>query len=204
MWRGRDERQEAFLSHLNEVRPRLLGFCRHALRHPGDLEDTVQNIMVTSFENFSEFQPGTNFHAWIFRIATHVVFNANRRHVRERERHPDVDPAELDVVAELQREYAYEELLRDPGRVLNEVGDEVHTALGELPRKEQTVFLLKTIGGLPCREISEILDMPVGSVMGYLARARGKLRARLTEYAKKYGFLSSDVKQESSNGLPND
>jgi RNA polymerase sigma-70 factor (ECF subfamily) len=203
MWPIRDDRQDRFLAQLNTVQPRLLSFCRHASREQRDLEDTVQSVLLTAYERFEDFQPGTNFHAWIFRIATNVIFNANRRASRQADRATDVDPAELDVIAELQREYAYDELLSDPDRILDEVGDEIAVALRDLTERELSVFLLKSICDMRCREIADILQMPIGSVMGYLARARGKLRANLAEHAKKFGFLGSDVKHENTNGLPN-
>jgi len=204
MWRRRNERQESFLGHLEEVRTPLLAYCRHGLYEPGNLEDVIQMVLATADEKFDDFRVGTNFHAWIFRIATNMVFNANRRDQREAARTVDVDFEELDIVRELQREYAYDELLRDPDRILDQVGDELHSALGELTDKERTVFLLKSICEMPCWQIAEVLHIPIGSVMGYLARARGKLRTALTEYAKDTGFISDTIREESSNGLPND
>ncbi|MEW5702036.1 MAG: RNA polymerase sigma factor [Candidatus Zixiibacteriota bacterium] len=191
------------MAQLEEVRPQLVPFCRHSLYDRGSLEDVLQTVVLMAYERFDDFRHGTSFHAWIFRIAANVVLNTNRRHRRESERMADLDVEELDLVAELQREYAYDELLRDPGRVLDHVGDELLVAIGELSERERNVFLLKSICELPCREIADLLQMPVGSVMGYLARARGKLRSGLAEYAKHRGFISGVIREESSNGLPN-
>jgi RNA polymerase sigma-70 factor (ECF subfamily) len=167
-----------------------------------ELMDTLQMVLSKAYEKRAAFQAGTDFGAWIFRIATNTVFNANRRSARDRERFVSMEySADLDIVVELQREYAYDELLRNPDRVLTEVGDEMSTALASLSLPERTVFLLKVIADLHCREIAETLEMPMGSVMGYLARSRGKLRSHLAEYARQYGFLRDDVTREESNGV---
>lgn len=197
-----DEHQSDFANLAEGIRPRLIAYCRHMLWEPEHLEDALQTVLATACEKFSQFEAGTNFAAWIFRISTHVIFNANRRMAKERERFVSHDDEQLDIIAELQREYAYDELLRNPERVLAHVGDEMHGALMTLTPPERSVFLLKIIGDLSCREIAEILQMPTGSVMGYLARARGKLRSHLAEYARQYGFISNDVRKEKSNGLP--
>lgn len=203
MWRSRDERHEAFLAHLEEVHLQLLAYCRHGLYGRDNLADVIQTVLTTAYEKYNDFRHGTNFHAWIFRIATNVVYNVNRSDQREADRIIDVDCEELDVVSELQREYAYDELLRNPDKILDQVGDEVYDALGGLTQKERTVFLLKSICEMPCWQIAEVLQVPIGSVMGYLARARGKLRTALAAYAKESGIISIATKEELSNGLPN-
>ncbi len=203
MWRKRNERHERFLAHVDDVRSQLMAYCRHGLYEKGNLEDVIQVVLATAYEKYNDFRHGTNFHAWIFRIATNVIFNANRSDRRDADRIVDIDYEELDVVRELQREYAYDELLRDPDRILDQVSDDIHAALEGLPEKERNVFLLKSICEMPCWQIAEVLQVPIGSVMGYLARARGKLRAALAEYARESGFISNTIREESSDGLPN-
>ncbi len=166
-----------------------------------ELEDALQTILMTAFEKFSNFEDGTNFRAWIFRITTQTIFNYNRRSANHRERTVNLNEKALDMVVELQREYAYEELLNHPDKILAHVDDELYGALMSLTPKERSVFLLKTVVELSCKEISEILKMPMGSVMGYLARGRGKLRNHLSEYAKQYGFLSGEVREEKSDDV---
>lgn len=201
MWRSQTDRERRFLDQVERLRPRLVALCRHLLWESADLEDALQTILTTAFEKFDQFESGTDFRSWMFRICTHVVFNFNRRSARERERFVSYDDEVLDIVAELQREYAYDELLRNPDRVLAHVGDEMHSALLALAPPERSVFLLKMIGELSCREIAETLQMPMGSVMGYLARARGKLRTHLCEYARQYGFLSGNIREEAPDGM---
>ncbi len=191
------------MAHLDNVRSQLMAYCRHGLYEKGNLEDVIQVVLATAYEKYDDFRHGTDFHAWIFRIATNVVFNANRSNRREADRIADIDYEELDVVRELQREYAYDELLRDPDRILDQVGDEMHLALRGLPEKERIVFLLKSICEMPCWQIAEVLQVPIGSVMGYLARARGKLRAALAVYAKDSGVIKDTIREDSTNELPN-
>ena len=197
----RRELAEEFQSHVGGLRVPIISYCRHQLWDKGELEDTVQAVLTVAFERFEQFQHGTDFRAWILRICTNVVFNANRRFARDRQRFVRGDDDVVDLVDELKREYPYEELLRNPDKVLSHVDDELRGALLELGPKERTVFLLKTIGELSCREIAESLGMPLGSVMAYLSRARGKLRVRLCEYGRRYGLLTDYIREGEADGL---
>ncbi|MBI3872707.1 MAG: RNA polymerase sigma factor [candidate division Zixibacteria bacterium] len=199
MGRSRDEE---FTGELERIRPRAIAYCRHMLWNREELDDVLQTAIAIAYQSFTRFESGSSFQAWFFRICTNVVHNSNRRGARETDRFMPATVEELDIVAELEREYAYEELLRHPERVLSRVGDEMNAALMSLTLPERTVFLLKTIVELSCREIASTLEMPMGSVMGYLTRARGKLRHALSEYAKKEGILRSPIVEKTPDGLP--
>lgn len=201
MWQSNSVRRQQFIEHVERHRSELVAYCRHLVWDQNEHEDVIQTVLMTAFAKFSSFESGTNFRAWIFRIATLIVFNFNRCSAQHRERVVNLSEEALDMVAELQREYAYEELLSHPDKILAHVGDELHDALMSLTPHERSVFLLKTVVELSCKEISEILKMPMGSVMGYLARGRGKLRNLLCEYAKQYGFLSREVRQEKADDV---
>src|SRR5712692_10434691 len=144
--------------------------------------------MFTAFRRFSDFQPDSNFRAWVFRIATYEVFNFNRRSDRERRTLVPLSDDEPAADA-LEGEIHYEELLRNP-TVLNRVlASELLLAVSRLAPNEREVFLLRILGGFSTLETGRILDMPTGSVMGFLGRARRKLRLALATYAHEHGWL---------------
>lgn len=190
-----------FNSRLISLKQPLINYCRHQLWDKSQLEDAIQSTLLIAIQKSSEFNEDSNFRAWIFKICTQVILNINSKLARERRHISDSYDQVADVVAELQREYAYEELLENPNRVLNHVGDDLRGAVLKLSESERTIFLLKSIGDLRCREIAETLSLPLGTVMAYLSRARGKLREHLSEYARQYGFLSSEIREESKDEL---
>lgn len=181
--------KKRFVKQLNSLRVQITSYCRHLLWNSQDLEDAIQEIVAIAFKKYQQFESGTNFKAWMFQIATHTVFNINRRYSRESERLVQLEVEEMDFHHELHREFTYNEILKEPDRILGQVEEEIIAALSVLNVNERAVFLLRSLGELPYGEIAKILDMPLGSVMGYLGRARGKLREALTEYAQQRGIL---------------
>ena len=88
-------------------------------------------------------------------------------------------------------------LVERPGVVMEHLDGLVADALGELPPAERTVLLLRAIGEFSYQEIHTILSIPVGSVMGYLSRARLKLRQSLAGYAAERGIPGRPVTGET-------
>jgi RNA polymerase sigma-70 factor (ECF subfamily) len=133
--------------------------------------------LATAYEKFTGFEEGTDFRAWVFRIATFTLLNQNRRWKKEATLPLDEEPVAWE--AELERECRYEELLNDPERVLGQLDGELRRAILELTERERVVLLLTAVGGFTCQEAASLLEIPMGSVMGYLARGRAKVRERL-------------------------
>ncbi len=145
-----------------------------------DAEDLVQDALLKGFRFFDRFEEGTNFKAWIFKIMTNSFVNTYRRkqrqgpqlnmEVAEQIEAPDGEVAEIEGISDPeQRQMALLEL----------VDDRIRTALLELPEHLRIVFMLAVVEDLKYREISDILDCPVGTVMSRLFRARSVLKERL-------------------------
>lgn len=178
---------KAFLAALEPHRNALGAFCSRMVRDRADLEDALQTTLLEAYRKFEAFEPGTNFRAWVFRFAALTALSVNRRRARE----PDPLPEEpLPASEELALEIEYDALLTRPELVRERLSDEVCRALDGLTDRERAIFLLKAIGELTCAEAAHVLSVPIGTVMGLLARARGKLRESLTEYARREGYLS--------------
>jgi RNA polymerase sigma-70 factor (ECF subfamily) len=145
--------------------------------------------VAQAFARFDRFAPGTNFKAWIFRFVTGAIFNQNRK------RSPvlisdwpegslpeaGAEPAAPDDMLDA--------LLQEPEVVFDLLEDELVDALQQLTSPERAVFLLRSLGEFSYKEIHELLSIPLGSVIGYLSRARSKLRAALLEYAERRELL---------------
>ena len=187
----REHLRRTFEAELAGVRHELLAFCRHLLWRGRDVEDVLQTVLYTAFRRFEEFQPATSFKAWIFQIATYEILNSNRKHARERKVLAPWEGEHADVLVELQRETSYDELLHDPERLGEVLDAQLLVAIEQLSANERAVLLLRILGGFSTAETSGILSMPAGSVMGFLGRARRKLRLSLADYARESGILRS-------------
>lgn len=191
-----DQLRRTFETELAAVRPELIAYARHLVRQREDLPDALQVILLTAYRRIEQFRPGTSFKAWIFQIATYEIFNLNRKYAREwRLRVPwdedlvDCSGDEADPLAELEREAAYDLVLKDPDLLAQALDAELQSAIAGLPPKERSVLLLRIIGEFNTSETAQMLGMPMGSVMGYLGRARRKLRLALADYARPAGKL---------------
>jgi RNA polymerase sigma-70 factor (ECF subfamily) len=191
--RSQPAKADLFLCHLEPLQGRLEAFGRRSLYDIGALADVLQSAVANAFRDFHHYAEGTNFRAWIFRYVHLEICNRNRQSLRDR--HQEL-PAELAEEASwrlLLDEPLYEVLLEDPDIVLEQCDDALAEAVRALPDGERAVFLLRVIGEFKYREIAEILDKPLGTVMSYLARSRLRLRERLTAYGEEQGLLKRPV-----------
>lgn len=164
------EFEGAALPHLNDL-------FRTAVRVVGDrtqAEDVVQEVYFQAWKSFHRFELGTNCRAWLFRILFHVV----QHHRRKQSRLVLVDPAdELENVL----------VAREP--IPPTLADrDILTSLDRLPDTYREVVLLADVEEFSYREIADILEIPIGTVMSRLSRARALLRRELATVARSYGL----------------
>lgn len=162
-------------------------YCRRMLRNPSDVEDVLQKAVMEAFARFDRYAEGTNFRAWMFRFVTLEVFNRNRKSepILFGEFLDEVPAQSLDGLPD----DALETLLENPGSLMERLDEQIVEALWQLTRSERTALLLRAVGEFSYQEMHEILSIPLGSVMGYLSRARQKMRRSLAEHAAHRGFL---------------
>jgi RNA polymerase sigma-70 factor (ECF subfamily) len=177
------EKVEAFLALLRPLQRPLEVYCRKLLRDLSLVEDVLQAAVAEAFAKFDRYAQGTNFRAWVFRFVTLEAFNRNRK----REPAPCGD-ALRDLAAPPAAEGALDGCWpADPDSALALFDDEVVAALGQLTAPERAALLLRALGDFSYEEIHELLGIPLGSVIGYLSRARQKLRRSLADYAARRG-----------------
>ena len=159
-------------------------------RSEADAEDLVQETYIRAFRFKDQFTPGTNLKAWLFRILTNTFINTYRR----KQSQPEF--TELDDVDEFSLYKRMSDLKvssasGDPeAEFLNGLVDtEVKDALMELPEKFRQVVLLD-VEGFSYKEIAEMLDIPIGTVMSRLHRGRKFLQKRLLDLAQQRGIAA--------------
>jgi len=159
------------------------------MRSEADAEDLVQETYIRAFRFRHHFTPGTNLEAWLFRILTNTFINAYRR------KQDQPQTTELDDVEENTLHRRMTEAGADPPEPEQVVLDSVvegqtREALEELPEHFRTVVLLDA-EGFACKEIAEMLDIPIGTVMSRLHRGRKFLQRRLYDLARDRGIVAA-------------
>ena len=183
--------QAKFADVAMEHMPSLYTAALRMTRNPADAEDLVQETYLKAYRAFSGFTEGTNLKAWLYRILTNTYINAYRAKKRR--------PEESDI-DDVENFYLYRRLGGLEGATAgrsaeDEVLDhftetEVKEAIEALPEQFRMAVLLGDVEGFSYKEIAEILDMPIGTVMSRLHRGRRALQKRLYEFGRQRGLVS--------------
>lgn len=178
-----------FLDLLAPIRDSLYRYAQRAL--PGDVaNDAMQDVVLTAWREFGSFQRGTNFKAWTFKI---MLITANRYRSRKARRSEvELEEDLFEPAGQLDREIAWASVLEEPSKMLEALDDRVLHALDRLSSSERDAILLCLLEGLSYKEIAESMQIPLGTVMSHIHRARLKLRKHLAEYAIEAGLIKGD------------
>jgi RNA polymerase sigma-70 factor (ECF subfamily) len=182
--------QATFADEAMEFMPSLYTAALRMTRNPADAEDLVQETYLKAYRAFHTFQEGTNLKAWLYRILTNTFINS----YRSKKRKPD--QSDIDDVEEL---YLYRRLggleAAAAGRSAeDEVLDhftegDVKAAIESLPENFRMAVLLADVEGFSYKEIADILDIPIGTVMSRLHRGRRALQKALFEFGMERGLV---------------
>ncbi len=158
-------------------------------RNPEDAEDLVQETYLKAYRYYDKFEEGTNFKAWLFKIMKNTFIN----NYRKRQQAPVLsDFADIEESFETQvSEDTSRQQLKNPEEELleNVLDQDVQRALDQLPPDYRMVVLLADLEGFSYKEIADILEVPVGTVMSRLYRGRRLLEAAMLEFAREHGYL---------------
>jgi RNA polymerase sigma-70 factor, ECF subfamily len=154
-------------------------------RNASDAEDLVQESMARAYAGIRHFTPGTNARAWLFRILSNTFVSGYRKRQREPVQVLSADYEAL--IASVPGDQGTGQVRHAPSAedaVLSQFGhSEVREALAELPECFRVAIYLADVEGYPYKDIAELLDVPVGTVMSRLHRGRARLRKRLASFA---------------------
>src|SRR5512144_786062 len=167
----------------------MFGAAYRLTRNARDAEDLVQDALLRAYRFWDSFEQDSNCKAWLLRIVTNTFINEYQRKKRSREV-LDAASAEQDATdGVLMHTEASDR--QSPERMLVErsVSDDVQRALESLPDDFRTAVVLCDVQGLSYKEIADIMQTPVGTVMSRLFRGRKLLASALREFAQAEGYL---------------
>jgi RNA polymerase sigma-70 factor, ECF subfamily len=171
--------------------PSLLAVARRLCRNDTDAEDLVHDTVIRAIRARKQFQAGTNMRAWLLKIQRNSFINRYHRTALERAA-TNTTPA--DPVIDGWMSSASMRAMRDPdGFVVRpQLADALTSAIDKLPHEFREVVLLADAEELAYREIAEILDCPIGTVMSRLHRGRRLLKAELIQHARDLGIVQAE------------
>jgi RNA polymerase sigma-70 factor (ECF subfamily) len=189
-----------FADEAMQYAPQLYSAALRMTRNQADAEDLLQEMYLRAYRGYAGFTEGTNLRAWLFRILTNTYINIYRARQRR--------PAESDL-ADVEDLYLYRRLGSLDAVLANRsaedqlfdlfTDDEVKQALEDLPENFRLPVLLADVEGFSYKEIAEILDIPIGTVMSRLHRGRKAMQRALFDYATARGLAGTRAGTEREN-----
>jgi RNA polymerase sigma-70 factor (ECF subfamily) len=187
--RTAEERQRRFETDALPYLEGMYGAALRLTRNPADAEDLLQETFLRAFAAFETFEPGTNLKAWLYRILINTYISAYRKQQR----------SPRTVSAEDVEGFSLAQAILDQGgrtpetEVLDRIpDDEVKRALEALPEQFRVAVLLADVEGFSYKEIADITDVSIGTVMSRLHRGRKALQKALWEYARERGLVDEE------------
>jgi RNA polymerase sigma-70 factor (ECF subfamily) len=171
--------------------PQLYAAALRLTRNQADAEDLVQETFLKAYRGFGNFEEGSNLRAWLYRILTNNYINS----YRSKQRRPDeTDLADVEDLYLYRRLNHLEQTMasRSAEDQLLDLftDDEVKAALEELPEGFRLPVLLADVEGFSYKEIADMLELPMGTVMSRLHRGRKAMHKRLYEFAMERGLVA--------------
>jgi RNA polymerase sigma-70 factor, ECF subfamily len=182
--------QADFASVAMEFLPSLYSAAMRMTHNASDAEDLVQETYLKAYRGYGNFEEGTNLKAWLFRILTNTYINMYRAKKRRPEQQELDDTEDLFLFRRLAGLEAVAASRTTEDIALENFTDsEVKAAVDALPEAFRIPVLLADVEGFHYKEIAEILDVPIGTVMSRLHRGRKALQKALYGFAVERRLL---------------
>ena len=184
---GAVDLKERFTQEAMPLLDQLYGGALRMTRNPQDAEDLVQETYLKAYNAFDSFKPGTNLKAWLYRIMTNTYINTYRK----KQRRPLVTSAEDVTDSQLYTSSSHDSTGLESAEVealKNMPNSRISEALNSINEDYRMVVYYADVEGLAYKEIAEVMDIPLGTVMSRLHRGRKQLRELLKDVAHEQGI----------------
>ncbi len=168
---------EAFEAEALPLMGDVFRVAKYLTRNQTEAEDVTQETFVQALQSFHRYTPGTNCRAWLVTILYHV--NSRRRRKL----------GQLKLVEDVEEQIA-QTVAFVPPIPQHLTDDEILKALTGIPENFRNILLLTDVEDFSYKEVAEMLQVPIGTVMSRLHRGRRLMRQQLTEYARKMGLAA--------------
>ncbi|MGK7370745.1 MAG: sigma-70 family RNA polymerase sigma factor [Candidatus Halalkalibacterium sp. M3_1C_030] len=179
------DKQDSFKEEVVPHLDALYNFALQLTSDPNDAKDLVQETIVKAYRFFHTYEKGTKAKSWLFRILNNSYINIYRK---ESARPGFVDYNEVSSFLEMIRDQRIETTDLEELIYRNLLNDDICKALEDLNEKYRSVVILCDLEGFTYEEISNMLDLPIGTVRSRLHRARLLLKKQLLQYARNKGY----------------
>ncbi|MCD4849329.1 sigma-70 family RNA polymerase sigma factor [Arthrobacter sp. AK01] len=192
-----EQRRERFERDAMQYVDQLYSAAMRMARNPSDAEDLVQEAYTKAFSAFHQYKPGTNLKAWLYRILTNTYINLYRKRQRE-PLQSNSDTIEDWQLAKAES-HTSAGLRSAETEALDHLPDsDVKNALQSIPEEFRLAVYFADVEGYAYKQISEIMNTPIGTVMSRLHRGRKMLRDMLADYATERGFRAHTEDQAAA------
>ena len=186
---ARDGDPLAFEQLIHRYEKRVFALTRRMCKNPADAEEAAQEAFLAAWQGLKFFRGESSFSTWLYRLAVNASIDLLRREKRHRgaasledEETPDIPDRSLTTPQdEAER---------------RELQEQIRAGLQELSEEHRQVLVLREMDQLSYQEISDILDLDVGTVKSRIARARDKLRKYLLQSGNFSGYLPSNLAEK--------
>ena len=184
---SQDDRDRLFAEQAITLIDQLFGAALGMTRNRADAEDLVQETFMKAYTKFHQYQQGTNIKAWLYRILTNTYITQYRKAQRSPKRSGGEEVEDWQLAAAASHDE--KGLVSAEAEALDNIpSSQLRTALESLSEDQRVVVLLSDVEGFAYKEIADMLDIPIGTVMSRLHRGRKNLREGLSALAAEYGI----------------
>lgn len=193
-----DASRQAFRDEALPHMESLYGAALYMTRNPGDAEDLVQETFMKAYRFWDHYKQGTNCKAWLFRIQTNTFINRNRRKKRI---HVDVDDVPLGAAQSPAYERSSFYQSPEESYLQQVLPEHIRGAIESLPENFRIPVILADLQDFSYKEIAEIMECPVGTVMSRLFRGRKRLQELLFDRAVEQGVIERSQATDADGAI---
>ena len=172
----------------------IYGAALRLTRNPAEAEDLVQDAYVRAYRFWHTFKTGTSIKAWLFTILRNTFINRYHRGNRRRSARNDLE-AQLHSLGTDAAVGRAEATVPGPEKAIGQriTRERINAALESIPEDYRTAVMLADLEGLAYKEIAEVMDCPIGTVMSRIYRGRRLLHKLLHDHAIELGLVEDET-----------